>query len=611
MAVDALQLRPRSTLALFDASLRVAFASSGLVAIVMPSAALLTYACFTLAEAIIRGQSLTIPSGLVVFSFLVRCFTQGAASHFLEQQLVSAAESTVKDSLRRALARLPGLIVAGTVHLVIDLLLILLTFGVGFFLVGAHLAIFPATMRGEGSALALYGTTSRLLGAARHTAPFLRLCNTLQLVVAVNLHLSTTFLVLLGQQLLALDLNFIDRFAALDNPVWLAVLAAATFAVFEPIRVATGVLLLIDGRVRQEGLDLISQVDQLPRRKRVKSTPITALSALLLCALPFTSAHAAEPSALRHRIERLVDECEMAPLVDLNTASELDTISARDQASLSRFVSRVERRAYDDEDCEAAEKDLRAGLTELSAANLSQSVAETTQARADAQAILNRPEFLIAPEKAEPQVEPSSDEPSRRWLVDKLVEMLKRFFDWLLSRERTQDVPSVKSADTEMVGANVVIVVIVGALLALLIFLVLQLLPKNRIADAAGQLSASGEVTLTSDPMSALSKRPETWAGLADALAAKGDFREAIRHLYLALLSTLHRTGAIDYDPAKSNWDYVLGFRSSGADKATFRELTVRFDVVWYGNLDTTAAAYAGFRSTVAPLLAPKEPSNA
>ena len=65
--------------------------------------------------------------------------------------------------------------------------------------------------------------------------------------------------------------------------------------------------------------------------------------------------------------------------------------------------------------------------------------------------------------------------------------------------------------------------------------------------------------------MSALARAPESWAGLADVLAREGKFREAIRHLYLATLSRLHRDGAIDYDPAKSNWDYFRGFKGKGA----------------------------------------------
>ena len=184
--------------------------------------------------------------------------------------------------------------------------------------------------------------------------------------------------------------------------------------------------------------------------------------------------------------------------------------------------------------------------------------------------------------------------------------MLKRFFEWLLERDGKETVRA-PSFGGEMAGANVVMIVIVVALVGLLVFLLLQFRNKNQEVEAEGEQSSFGEEALSSDPMSALSKRPETWAGLADELAAKGEFREAIRHLYLALLSHLHRAGVIDYDPTRSNWDYLFGFKGQGQSKSAFRELTRRFDFAWYGNVDVTEAAYQTFRTIVQPLLTTAE----
>ena len=43
-------------------------------------------------------------------------------------------------------------------------------FGIGFFLVTSHLAAYAVAMKGRGSLLGLYGTCSKMLGPARHTA---------------------------------------------------------------------------------------------------------------------------------------------------------------------------------------------------------------------------------------------------------------------------------------------------------------------------------------------------------------------------------------------------------------------------------------------------------
>lgn len=611
MAVDALQLRPRSTLALYDSALRAAAGSSGVWVLTLPASAALIFTFFSAAEAVSRHQPLFWPIVGLTAAWIFRSLTQGAASHFLEQQILSQAEPTVRGSFIAALKRAPGLIVAATLQLVVDTLLATLTVGIGFFFVGAHQAIFAAAMRGEGSALGLYGTASKLLGAARHTAPFLRFCNVIQLVFVVNLHMGTAFLMVIGRQLLALDLNFVARFTSLDNGVWVATLFVVAFTMLEPVRVAAGVLLLIDGRVRQEGLDLVAQVEQLPRRKKPKA-PIVAALSVLLFALPAFSQTSIEPSGVRQRVERLMDECEMSARVSKEQLESLDGVQERDHSALSRFVSRVERRAYDDQDCDAAEDDLREGLKELKAARALESATAAQKARDDAQQILSRPEFqTVEKKKPEDEVKPEDKDepPSEFWKW--VQKMLKRFFEWLLERDDKETIRT-PAFGGEMAGANVVMIVIVVALVGLLVFLLLQFRNKHQEVEAEGEQSSFGEEALSSDPMSALSKRPETWAGLADELAAKGEFREAIRHLYLALLSHLHRAGVIDYDPTRSNWDYLFGFKGQGQSKSAFRELTRRFDFAWYGNVDVTEAAYQTFRTIVQPLLTTAEaPTNA
>lgn len=608
MAVDALQLRPRTPLALYDAALRAAASSSALWLLTLPASTALVLAFFTSVEAARRHEPMLLPAIALTAAFVLRCLTQGAASHHLEQTILQH-EPALGRSVVAALKRLPSLIVAGTIQLLIDGALGFLTLGIGFFFAGAHQAIFPTAMRGEGSALSLYQTSSRLLGAARATAPFVRFLNGVQLVLAINLFVSTTVITLLGQQLLALDLTFVQRFTSIDNGVWVATVLILTFAAFEPVRVAVGVLLLIDGRVRQEGLDLVAQTEQLPRRKKTRG-PIIAVSTLLLA----WSAFADEPTAIRQRVERVIEECEMGERVDTKSVRGIDGLPERDHAALTRFVSRVERVAYDDQDCDAAEDDLRGGLTELTAAREFEKADAAERARHDAASILSRPEFQTTPtRKPEPEKpEPVAPEPTsafRKWLE----KLLKRFFDWL--NERDPAAPQVPEARTSsaMTGANLVLGVIVVGLVALLVFLALQLRRKPGPSEADGEAGAFGETGLVTDPMSALAKRPETWAGLADQLAEQGNYREAIRHLYLALLSRLHRRGFIDYDPTASNWDYLFAFKGPGDAKQSFRELTRRFDFTWYGNFDATDVSYRGFRALVQPLLSQgdEEPARA
>jgi hypothetical protein len=154
-------------------------------------------------------------------------------------------------------------------------------------------------------------------------------------------------------------------------------------------------------------------------------------------------------------------------------------------------------------------------------------------------------------------------------------------------------------------------VVVVGVVLAALAYVLL----KGRSSAAKDhQLDETGttQSPLSVDPKSALSKPAESWAGLADELAARGEFREAIRHLYLALLARLHRDGAIDYEPTLSNWEYLRTFKGHREHQSAFRELTRRFDFAWYGNQDlegqVSGKAWQHFRTLAKPLLQPASP---
>ncbi len=605
MAVDALELRPRGAVALYDAAIRVCATSTGAWALTLPAGAALVAALFNLAEAVQRDAPLALPVALWTAAWVFRGLCQGAACHYVDQQVLGKEEPSARASFKAALKRAPSLVIASAYVAVLDTLLFTLTAGIAFLFIGSHAVAFAATMRGQGSTLNLYGTCSKLLGASRQTAAWVRIGALAQLLVALNLQLAVSLGLKAGQSLLGLELTFIDRFTSVDNGTWMAVLAVLTFALFEPLRAATATLLLIDGRVRQEGLDLLAAVEQLPRRRRPKPS-LTAAALALVAFLPAVAL--AQPTALRSRAERLVHECEMGT-VPLKGLEEIDRLDEKEHSSLSRFVGRLERRAYDQEDCEAAEADLREGLKQLREAREAAERADAATTRDEAKAILARPEFQVVPEKSEePKVEePEPDEPEG-WFAKWWRELWEKVFRWLRGGDRKAPEVRTPAFGGPMIGANLIVILAVVLVVALLAYLLLRSRDKKPDDDVQSDESGLAESPLTSDPMSALSRPPEGWAGLADQLAARGDFREAIRHLYLALLSRLHRDGAIDYDPAKSNWDYLRGFKGPGGWLSPFRDLTRRFDFAWYGNLNVNEPAYETFRDTAQPMLtAPSE----
>src|SRR5262249_45232457 len=70
----------------------------------------------------------------------------------------------------------------------------------------------------------------------------------------------------------------------------------------------------------------------------------------------------------------------------------------------------------------------------------------------------------------------------------------------------------------------------------------------------------------------------------AETLARRGEFRQAVRWLYLAVLTHLHRADLIRYDRTRTNGEYLRQLRA--ADSVVlepFGRLTRLFEQKWYG----------------------------
>lgn len=622
MAVSALELRPRGAVAILDAALRLCSRHTGVWALTLPGGALVTAAALQMVDAVTHRRSLALPTLWLTLAWLARGVFQGATCHYVQDVLLGQKEPSVLSSLRAAFQRMPSLLIAVGFLFAFNAITISFSLGLAFFLLSAHIVGYAATMQGKGSPLRLYGLCSKLLGPARSTAMGVRLMLGVQVLTFFNLHIAINVLFVLGRKLLAIDLTYAERFASLDNPPWLIFLAALTFTLFEPIKAAAATLLLVDGRVRQEGLDLLAAVQQLPARGKARSLPTAAL--VFLCVLfGGTAARAQESeqepisrSELRLRLESVAKACEY-PDEDLKAGLEAaNALNQAEEIKLQRLLRTVEGLAQDGEDCDAANRTLRQGLTQVQeTAILAKSEPDSRSASARAKAILSRPEFTDFTPPADDKAQPEQTvppEPPGWW---------KRFTDWLGKQlkklfERDKDEPVRPPTFTGASGAgaaNVLVVLVIGLVLAVLVAVLLKALGRRQ-QDESAQLEVRtlDAQALAQDPMSALSRPPEGWAHLADELAARGEYREAVRSLYLALLSRLHRDGAILYDSTLSNWDYLRQFKGRREWLSPFRELTRRFDFAWYGNLPVGADGYRDFRSLTEPLLtAPAEPEAA
>jgi hypothetical protein len=85
---------------------------------------------------------------------------------------------------------------------------------------------------------------------------------------------------------------------------------------------------------------------------------------------------------------------------------------------------------------------------------------------------------------------------------------------------------------------------------------------------------------------------PRTLREMAEAAARKGDFEQALRYLYLAVLRHFDRTGVLAYQRARTNWEYVDALRGKADLVADFQPLTLTVDRVIYGRVPADAQAY-------------------
>lgn len=84
-------------------------------------------------------------------------------------------------------------------------------------------------------------------------------------------------------------------------------------------------------------------------------------------------------------------------------------------------------------------------------------------------------------------------------------------------------------------------------------------------------------------------------AQAADVAARAGDFRSAIRKLYISLLYELAERRVIELEPNATNHDYLAQLARFSALDRPMRYLTDRFDYTWYGMYPSSQDDYSTY----------------
>jgi hypothetical protein len=563
---------------------------------------------------------------------LWRAVVMGASAIALDTHL-DGGHPRLGPCLRAALGRGISLAVAGSLVLLLNALLstiFLANLWLGWFM----LCAIPLAARRDATGVGAVWASRRELGGLGGKAAGLNALYLLLLaLVWLNLVLGVHVLLVIGHALFDLDVAWTQRFLSPASPIFGVISVGLAVTVLEPVRHLTCALLVWDARIRREAHDIRAVFAELartaPARGRGASAGAAApppgggsatpgvgpLAALLVAALLGTAGVAearpkdqdqgglvgglvvsspADPAdrlaALNARAGRLAgEEPEEADLATLR--KEVAGLPEAERAKLLRFLDEGEAEAArlagvrDPAERERAAAGLSVRTDRvIDAVGVLAAAEQRRDARAVARAVLAQPEFRRAP------AGPAS-RPSETWW--------DRFLKWLFKPREIRQGPGVVRAPGLGGGFfQVLTCALLAAGATLIVVAIGKWLLGRRRDEDEGRPGLPGGAPAAAGPLPDPTTRTAAeWLGDADAAAARGDYRTAVRNLYLALLSALCRRGALKYDPARTNGEYVRSFRGEAGDRSAFRAVTRLSDAVIYGGLAVGERHYQGARA--------------
>jgi hypothetical protein len=189
--------------------------------------------------------------------------------------------------------------------------------------------------------------------------------------------------------------------------------------------------------------------------------------------------------------------------------------------------------------------------------------------------ILARPEF---------QWRPGAPSPLAEWLDD----LIRRALEFILRLLFDNGVVNLDPTRLTylLTGLGVLVLGMV------LVYIFRSLLGDLIVEAAAQQGDDAGRVALTAD--GALQQ--------AHILAKEGDYRVAVRYLYLSALLTLDERELLRYDRARTNREVLNSVAHLPELAGLLRQVIDVFDRVWYGYQPLERAAYTQYAARVAEL---------
>lgn len=145
-------------------------------------------------------------------------------------------------------------------------------------------------------------------------------------------------------------------------------------------------------------------------------------------------------------------------------------------------------------------------------------------------------------------------------------------------------------------GPNSIAAYGVTALTAVVLFIVLLYILRTVLRNVA---AAPAEMELPDDEGTLTAGQA---AQRAEQLSQGGDYRTAVRYLYLSALLALDEHGLLRYDRSRTNREYLRSVAARPEVATPLREVVDVFDAVWYGFQPLDEQSYTHYERQVAQL---------
>ncbi|GAB4276703.1 MAG: hypothetical protein Kow0056_07420 [Coriobacteriia bacterium] len=339
----------------------------------------------------------------------------------------------------------------------------------------------------------------------------------------------------------------------------------------------------------------------MPARHSIRGRSVAALLAIVVLACAAMSASTAvatyEPvpyEEFASRVQRALDvvrdrsasigEAEVArevsrEVADLLPGFELVEVDGRAVAadeSVARALAEELGRAATAQERQLTAEDLTRHLSSLSQA-VSSGLGDPP--REDREAL----EGLVTPPSPQQEL---------------MAELMRRILAWLGELLAGLD---FSGAEGGALIVNAVLLLLAAVVLGLALWLVVRIVRFRR-----GRAEKSGEeYSLEGPVVEAARDLPEDAVALAERLAERGEYREAVRALFGDAARRLVRHGVVRQTKTVTNGELVRIVASqASALVAPIRALAVEFDTAWYGHIDPGREGFERCKAEHSRLLA-------